>query len=292
MLSMTGFGVAEAQLGDGRLMVEIRSLNHRFLEVRVRMPQELQDQAIFVEQLARERLHRGRYDVGVRLDGIASSLTRASLDLDRARALYRTLAALRDELAPGTSLPVSAVLGMPEVMAPSSSSDQAQVRAALTAAVRDALNRLEAMREAEGLVLRAELRRHLDAARKCRENISARADDMLQHYRCRLEERLQRLLRDFGGSLDPCRLEAELAIMADRSDITEEIARIACHLDQFDRLLDAEEPVGRRLDFLLQEIAREANTVGAKSQHADLAHLVVELKAATERMREQVQNVQ
>lgn len=289
MLSMTGFASAAVPLGGGHLVLEVRSLNHRFLEVRVRVPQELSDQAFYVEQLARERLDRGRYDIGVRLEGPV--LGRAAFDVERARAAYLALSQLRDEVAPGTELPVAAVVSLPGVVTDGVTFDHAEVRAGLGAALDAALVRLDEMRKREGDALRDELRRRLTGARECREAIGARAVQVVVAARARLGERLARLLADTAVPLDPGRLEAELAILADRSDITEEIARLGCHFDQLDELLDVLEPIGRRLDFLLQEVAREANTVGAKSQDAALAHLVVELKAETERMREQVQNV-
>ena len=289
MLSMTGFASATAPLGDGQVVIEIRSLNHRFLEVRVRLPPEIQEQSFFMEQLARERLKRGRYDIGVRLEGAA--LPPPALDAERARATYRSLAALRDELAPGTELPITVLASLAEVVAPRPSAAPDALRHSLGHALDDALRALDEMRCREGEALQSELLARLTTAREHRSAIAARSEDVVHQTRARLTERLSRLLSDVGVPLDAGRLENELAILADRGDITEELARLASHFDQFEQLLDATEPVGRRLDFLLQEVAREANTVGAKSQDAPLSHLVVALKAETERLREQVQNV-
>jgi len=287
---MTGFGVGDAPLGDGRVTVELRALNHRFLDVRVRLPEELLEQSFFVEQLARESLARGRFDVGVRLEGAA--LPPPLFSVDRARALYRGLCQLRDELAPGTDLPITALTGMPDLVTTPTSADSESSRAALKGAFELALGRLDEMRVQEGLALRRELHARLDSARRLRATISARGGEMLDGYRARLRERLERLLSESGVQLDPGRLEAEIVILADRSDVTEELVRLDSHFDQFAHLLATEGPVGRRLDFLLQEIGRESNTIGAKSQDAPIAHLVVEMKAELERIREQVQNVE
>ncbi|MEO7032862.1 MAG: YicC/YloC family endoribonuclease [Polyangiaceae bacterium] len=287
---MTGFGVGDAPLGDGRVMVELRALNHRFLDVRVHLPQELLDQSFFVEQLAREGLARGRFDVGVRLEGAALPPPRFSVE--RARALYRGLSQLRDELAPGTELPVTALTGMPDLVTTPTTADSEGARAALKAAFDAALIKLDEMRRQEGAALNRELCARLDAARKLRVLISARGGEMLEGYRIRLRERLDRLLSESGVQVDAARLETEIVILADRSDVTEELVRLDSHFDQFARLLTADGPVGRRLDFLLQEIGRESNTIGAKSQDAPIAHLVVEMKAELERIREQVQNVE
>src|SRR4051812_11020900 len=287
---MTGFGVGEAPLGDGRVTVELRALNHRFLDVRVRLPEELTDQCFFIEQLARESLARGRFDVGVRLEGAA--LPPPLFSIDRARALYRGLCQLRDELAPGTELPITALTGMPDLVTTPTTADPAGARAALKAAFESALTRLDEMRLHEGAALARELRARLESARRLRLTISARGGEMLEGYRARLRERLERLLSESGVQLDPGRLEAEIVILADRSDVTEELVRLESHFEQFARLLEAHGPVGRRLDFLLQEIGRESNTIGAKSQDAKISHLVVEMKAELERIREQVQNVE
>ena len=287
---MTGFGVGDAPLGDGRVTVELRALNHRFLDVRVRLPEELLDQSFFMEQLARESLARGRFDVGVRLEGAA--LPPPVFSIDRARALYRGLCQLRDELAPGTELPITALTGMPDLVTTPRTADAAGAQQALRAAFESALRRLDEMRIREGEALSRELSTRLAAARRLRTTISTRGGEMLEGYRTRLRERLDRLLCETGVQVDPGRLEAEIVILADRSDVIEELVRLDSHFDQFERLLGEDGPVGRRLDFLLQEIGRESNTIGAKSQDAPIAHLVVEMKAELERIREQVQNVE
>jgi len=287
---MTGFARGEAPLGDGRATLEIRALNHRFLDVRVRMPPELSEHSFFLEQLTREALVRGRYEVGVRLYGEA--LPPPKLSTERARAAFRALSQLRDELAPGSEVPLAAIAALPDVLTVTHSADSEHVRSALGVALSQALARLDEMRRAEGDALRRDLEQHLGQARRCRERIAERGNEVLDLYRTRLQQRLERLVADATVPLDRGRLETEVAVMADRSDIAEELVRLGSHFDQFAQLLQAKEPVGRRLDFLLQEIGREANTTGAKSQDAPLAHLVVELKAEVERMRQQVQNVE
>jgi uncharacterized protein (TIGR00255 family) len=290
MRSMTGFGMGEAPLGDGRASLELRALNHRFLEVRVRLPNELLDQAFFVEQLARERLSRGRFDIGVRLEGAALPAPRFSTE--RARALFHGLSQLRDELAPGTELPITALTALPELVTAPTAADSENVRTALKQAFDGAITRLNEMRGREGAALREELRARLESARRLRSKIAARGSEVLDSYRARLRDKVERLLVDPGVPVDAGRLELEVALLADRSDVTEELVRLDSHFEQFLRLLDEDVPVGRRLDFLLQEIGRESNTIGAKSQDAPLAHLVVEMKAELERIREQVQNVE
>lgn len=284
---MTGFGVGSAALGGARLVLEIRSVNHRYLDVRVRLPVEIGEHAFFLEQAAREKLARGRYDLSARLEG-----ARESLSLERARAAYATLSKLRDELAPGTDLPITAVLSLPDVTQSAGSLARDEVQAALADAFGKAHAALGQMRNAEGAALARELGSLVEKMRELCQAIRGRSGEALVAQRTRLRSRLDRLLEDARLVTDSGRLELELAILADKSDITEELVRLDSHLSQLAALIADPEPVGRRLDFLLQEVAREANTIGSKSQDTSLSHQVVELKSEIERMREQVQNVE
>jgi uncharacterized protein (TIGR00255 family) len=286
---MTGYGAGEAGLGDGQLALELRALNHRFVEVRVRLPPELGDFGSFLEQLVRERLDRGRIDVAVRLAG--SALPAPRFSRERARALYGALAELRDELSPGSELSFAALAGFPQLVLEPALSDVEAIKRALDQALDQALKQLGAMRATEGTVLGRELGARLEHARGLCRSIRERAGDLAELQRGRLRERLERLLHG-SVPLDKNRLENEVALMADRADISEELSRLDSHFDQLGTLLAADGPVGRKLDFLLQEIARELNTAGAKSQDAPVAQLVVETKVCVERMREQVQNVE
>jgi uncharacterized protein (TIGR00255 family) len=287
---MTGFGVGEAPLGDGRVALEVRSLNHRYLDLRVRLPTELGDHCFWLEQRARERLTRGRYDIGGRFSG--GAIGAPVLSLERGRAAYQALVTLRDELAPGAEVPISAIASMADSITIPSPTDVEAVRTALDRALTHALDALDRMRSSEGEALSRELGDRLESARRLTVEIRERAEGSVTAYRNRLKTRLERLLTDASVALDTGRLELELAIMADKSDVTEELVRLGSHFDQFEALLASSEPIGRRLDFLLQETAREVNTVGSKSQDGDVSHRVVELKAEIERMREQVQNVE
>jgi uncharacterized protein (TIGR00255 family) len=296
---MTGFGVGEAPLSgscdsppssSGKLSVEIRAVNHRYLDVRVRAPNQLPDLANAVETLARERLSRGRFDVTVRLEGAA--LGAVSLHKERARSVFSALAALRDELAPGTEVPLSLLAAVPDLFVPSIEQAGDAVRAAVSIAFDNALESLDEMRLREGLALGDDIVRRLVTVRKLAGSVGERAPHVVELYKKKLKERAERLRIASDVEVDPGRLEQELALYADRVDICEELTRLESHTSHFETLLVSSDAVGRRLDFLLQEMAREANTIGAKSQDAGIAHSVVELKAEIERMREQVQNVE
>lgn len=290
MQSMTGFGLGEAALGEGRITLELRALNHRFLDVRVRLPAEIQDQTSFVEQLARERLTRGRFDIGVRITG--ASLPVARFSIERARAVYGALIDLRDALCPEAEVPLSAVTSFPELVTAPAEVDTDALRTALSDAFEQARTRLDQMRSREGDTLGRELASRIAGARQLIGAIQKRAGGLLELQRARLRERVERLLAGLPVHADPSRLEIEITLLADKSDITEELVRLESHFSQFEHIAAANGPIGRQLEFLLQEIGREANTIGAKSQDAPIAHSVVELKTEVERMREQVHNVE
>ena len=287
---MTGYGQGTVPLAGGALVIDVRSVNHRYLDCRVRMPGALVDHAITVEEVIRARLDRGRIEAVARLEGGSGGLP--TLDVPRARAAFEQLCALRDELRPGEPVPLSLLSSVPELFTPEGGPAPDEVRHAVVSATEQACAALEQMRAREGVSLAQDLeglidrvRGHLDRARV----LSPRA---VEKHRERLRERLVRLLADSQVSLDPSRLEHEVALFADRSDVAEEIARLGAHCDQFGEMMrGGDGAAGRKLGFLLQEMAREANTLGSKSPDVDLVRLVVDLKSDIERMREQVQNV-
>lgn len=285
---MTGFGVGRALLrGAGDVTVEARSVNHKYLDLRVHLPDALSGFSLFVEQRARQRIQRGRFDLRVRLEERGDEVT---LDTARARGAFEALAKLRDELAPGEPLPLALLGSVPDLFR-GPPVERSETEAVLGGAVDEALTQLEAMRAREGVALADELKRHLDLMRAEVRSIAAHAAGTPERQRDRLRERIARLLADTEIELDRGRLEQEVALLADRSDITEELVRLEAHFDQATEMLQAEGHVGRKLDFLCQEMTREVNTIGSKSPDATIAHAVVELKAGVGRLREQVQNV-
>jgi uncharacterized protein (TIGR00255 family) len=290
MRSMTGFGAGEAPLGAGRVGVEIRALNHRFLDVRVRVARELGDLTAFVEQLARDRLARGRFEISVRAFGLDLGLS--VLDRERAKAAYRSLCELRDEIAPGSEVPLSLLAAVPDLFVSSVEREIEAVKVATRGAFEASVVALDEMREREGAVLREDLGRRLSSVRELTQDVTSRAPELLEDHRRRLRERTERLRSAVDMTMDTGRLEAEVALFAERVDISEELTRLLSHCAQFAALLEGHKSCGRRLDFLLQEMVREANTAGAKSPDAQIAHSIVEMKAELERMREQAQNVE
>jgi uncharacterized protein (TIGR00255 family) len=279
---MTGFGLGNTPLGKGRIVVEIRTVNGKYLDVRVRMPREIGELTSMVESEARRRLSRGRCDIGVRAEGTVFSPP--TLDKDRASEAYRSLVELRDHLAPGADVPFSMLSAVPDLFTPGYAQDFPATETALRAAVSAAIDDLELMRQREGTEIAVDLSRRIDATRSVIVGIGKRSPEVLRAQTERFRERC--------AIVEPSRLEQEVALLLERSDISEELTRLEIHTGHLAGLVAKQEPQGRRLDFLLQEMAREINTIGAKSQDSVIAHAVVELKAEIEKMREQVQNVE
>lgn len=288
MHSMTGFGAASTPLAQGRVSIEVRALNHKHTDVRLRLPQELSEHASYLEQAIRSLVGRGRYDVSVRVEGEVGGAF--EVDEVRLKSVYQSIARLRDKIAPQSELSLSHLAALPDLLT-RTGPDPVEVRRALTTAFEAAHADLIRMRQVEGAALHRDLSERLSKLRALRHQVGEGTVELVEHHRTRLAQRVNELLESSGAFVDRNRLEQEVALIADKSDITEELVRLDSHFDQFDLLLGAGEAVGRRLDFLLQEISREVNTVGSKSQHAKVAHLVVEMKSEVERLREQVQNV-
>lgn len=286
---MTGFGEGAASLGSGQVKVEVRALNHRHQEIRLRLPSHFQDLSFSLEQYARTRLGRGRYDISIREEGVHQDAGR--FDLERLKGLFLALRALEETLVATPSLSIGHLLSVPGLLGTIAHEDTA-AQLSLEQALDAAMTDLGGMREREGRALLVELRTRVERIRGLAEDLRAMGPDLLREQRERTRRRLDALLDGTQVELNRERLEQELAILADKSDCTEELVRLESHLSQAESFLASDDPTGRKLDFLMQEMAREANTIGAKAQHASLSSLVIELKAEIEKLREQVQNVE
>lgn len=290
MNSMTGFGRGEATNGDVTVVVEMKSVNNRFRDLQLRVPREHMVLEPRLHTMLREAVNRGRIEVYVRRTAVESGYHVKS---DPALA-DKYLHAMREVAArlgrPEEPIPLTLVLGQPGVLThveaePDALREWDLVSTAVDAALAD----LMVMRAAEGLALQKDLQRHLDELLRMTSEIQASADGIVDRLRVRLE---QRILRMIGERVDSDRLAMEAAILAEKADISEELARIQAHCAQFADALVAPEPVGRKLDFLLQELNREINTVGSKAAEHPVSARVVEMKATLERMREQAANVE
>ena len=288
--SMTGFGAGRGGAAGEEFDAEVRSVNHKFCEVKVRLPRELGVLEADVVRLAKERLARGGIEVALRRAGGRGALS-PRVDHDLAAGYARAFEEVRRRLGLAGEVTLGAVLQAEGVVTlEERAMDLDAARAAAAAALAQALDALVAMREREGAALARDLEARLATIEALVARVEEASPRTVQHYREKLAERVQELSR--GLAPDPVRLATEVALFADRVDVSEEATRLRSHLAQMRGLLESREPAGRKMDFLVQEMHREANTIGSKSQSADIAGAVVALKAEIERMREQVQNVE
>jgi uncharacterized protein (TIGR00255 family) len=272
------------------VVIEARSFNHRFLDIRVRLPAVLQDHAAAVDEITRAQLDRGRVEITGRIEGRFAG--RVTLDRTRAKAALQELQELASEFGIAQEVPLSLLAVVPGLFVEETGTHGEALLTAVSEAVRAACNALIEMRRAEGKALASDLAHRLQRVQSHRAQLEIRAGEWTLAHRDRLRGRLAHLLEGQKLALDPTRLEQEVALLAERADISEEITRLGTHCEQFALLLrPGNEPAGRRLEFLLQEMAREANTLGAKSADARMTASMLEIKAELERMREQVQNV-
>ena len=287
--SMTGFGRGEAEGGESRTTVEIRSVNGRFSEISVRLPRQFVDLEQKIKEGVGKSISRGKISVSVSWESKVESPVR--LNVDVLRAYREVLSKVKDELGVEGRVDLSVLLGMPDVFKQEEEKlDRESAWSLMQKACDMALSEHSQMRKREGEELSVDFRKRIDILENLRERIEELAALKVEATRERLKEKIQRLLED--TQIDEMRLYMEVAVLAEKSDVTEECVRFHSHNSQFLATLDNGGPVGRRLNFLLQEIGREINTIGAKASDADISHLVVDIKEEVERLREQVQNVE
>lgn len=289
--SMTGFGVGQALVADEPLVVEIRSVNAKYCDVRPRLPRELAPLEPKLVRRIKERLARGNVEVMVRRGGSAGPRVVPALDEDLAERLVASLRALRDRLGLPGDVTLADLIGVEGIVRLEEEGiDEDAAERALAEATDRALDALVAMREREGEALQRDLEARVATLHRLHGELERQAPRGIQERQGRMEARIQELNRD--AAVEPQRLAQEVAILAERADISEELTRLHAHLGHFSTLLESDEPVGRRLDFLVQEMNREANTIASKATWLESAELVVDLKAEIEKIREQIQNVE
>lgn len=290
--SMTGFGEAEHPLDDGVLRVQIKTVNHRFLNTSVRTPPGFDRVEHEIQHWIRPLLARGHASISITLDrGDASQDDLPRVDLGRARAYTRLLRSMCDELGLAGEVDLQSLMRFGDIFSAPESGDRPSVDPDVArAAVVAAAQRVVALREVEGSRLADDMRGRLAELRRLVERVHARAPARLAAER----DRLRRQIADLVGSedVDEDRLAREVAYLAEKWDINEEVVRLESHLELFAETLESEEPVGKRLSFIVQELHREANTIGSKANDPEIGHAVVSMKEEIERLREQVENVE
>lgn len=289
--SMTGYGRAEGRFESTEILVEIRSVNSRYCEVSAKLPRLLVPYEQDLKRQVQRRFARGRFDVTIALNGGGGE--RSSLELNRelARTIYRGIEELRKMLDLEEPVRLDHLTGFRELFTMAEGRiDAEKLQKAVAGICEKAMCALERMRQDEGRTLSRDLGRRLRKVEANLGRIEAKAPQIARAYGERLRRRIRKLIGDVA--LDETRILQEIAVAAERCDVSEEVVRLRSHLRQYATLVKGPEPSGRRLDFLLQEMNREVNTIGSKAGDAAVARWVVDLKAELEKIREQVQNIE
>lgn len=290
--SMTGFGRCESQNEDYSCKTEIRSVNNRYIDINTRFPKSMMTLDSSVKKLIKSRCARGSFDLNISIEknnGNSGDLVLLP-NLDLAEQYRQAFQKIKDRLELEGEIDINLLLSMKDVVkAEPTSPDPAREELILNT-VEDALSALIQMREEEGKHLGEDILSRLESIEKNGEFIKSRQSESVRAYKERLEERIKLLSN--GVEIDPLRIAQETAIMADRCDVTEEVVRLESHINQFKNLLKKNQPLGRKLEFLIQEINRETNTIGSKTIDSEVSQTVIEIKSDLEKVREQLQNIE
>ena len=289
--SMTGFGRAEGATTLGKVVVECRSVNHRYCDINIKLPKRLSLFENRIKEIVRSQVSRGRIDVSLRLDGFGEEKAQLSVDLDLAEQYYRILHDLKERLQLKDEVTLALLAGAKDLITAKEESGAIEPYwEEVLPILKQSFKNMDDMKRLEGESLTKDLQQRLEHIAQQLQIINQQFPSRLKTTFTRLHDRLRSLLE--GMETDPLRFQQEVAFLAERMDITEEIVRGESHLAQFGTLLGGNEPVGRKMDFLLQEINREINTVSAKANDAEISQNVVEIKSELEKIREQVQNIE
>ena len=290
--SMTAYGRGEFRLEGFLFIAEIRTLNHRYLDIILRMPKNFLVFEKDLKSLISSRIRRGRIEVFIEFHSEGGETPYdLELNVPLAKAYYEVFNQLAEQFGLDQKIRIDSLWQMKDVInAKPAEVDLEQVKHGFQQAVVLALDPLEAMRIREGEAIAADFQKRIVLLGRYLDDVEKRAPELVEEHRNRLKDNLDRMLKDVA--MDESRLAQEVALFADKSDITEEIVRTRSHLEQFREYMALDDTVGRRLDFLIQEINREVNTIGSKTSDTFVAKVVIEMKAELEKLREQVQNVE
>jgi uncharacterized protein (TIGR00255 family) len=289
--SMTGYGKGEAQSENFSVKVEIRTVNHRFSDISIKAPRFLLSLENDIRKKVASEINRGKIDLFFQIDQTGDAGSTPQVNYPIADAYMALFKEVGDKYKLSTDVPLELLVAQKDVVELREMSIEDSELPELTmTALGQALNALQDMRSNEGEAMLKDVESRLESLDSMLADVAARAPLVVQEWQAKLKERLAKLPDDVA--IDPQRIAQEIAIFADRCDISEELTRFASHLEQCRGLFDSEEPIGRKMDFILQELNREANTMGSKSNDADLTQAVVAIKAELEKIREQIQNIE
>jgi len=292
MKSMTAFGSAEMVFDGCSVSMEIRSYNSRYLDIVLNVPYEIRQFEEKIRQLISSRVNRGRVELRVRIEDEADDRDAFELDMGRARNYRNAIEKLKEEMNMNVTVSMEFLTGSGRIFKPVENEKDADAAwERIERCLIEAVDSLNGMRQKEGTTMAEDLSKRLDDIETFIRQIEKASENILLVYQERLKGRIEELTKGLI-ELDLDKITQEAAFLADKSDISEEIVRALSHIEQFQKIQHSDEPSGRKMNFLLQELGREINTIGSKTGKAEVAHMVVDVKSELEKMREQVQNIE
>jgi len=288
--SMTGFGRAEYENCGREYVVEIKTINHRYSDVNVRISRQYSFLEEIIRKSVAKAISRGKIEINVQINSFGDDKKQISLDENLMKKYLDAAIRLEETLGVKNDLAFSRLLSLPEIVSVSADTTEDEYVEDLQCALSQAIEKLNEMRAKEGEALKNDLILKLEGIAERFEEICQKASNVVPEYRKKLLERLKELEAD--SLIDETRLAGEIAIFADRASIDEEIVRFKSHIRQFEDNLNLDEPIGKKLDFIVQEMNREINTIGSKANCLDITNLVIAIKNEIEKVREQIQNIE
>jgi uncharacterized protein (TIGR00255 family) len=290
--SMTAYAKSEKSQEKFAVLIEIRSYNSRYLDVALRIPHGYLALEEKIKTLIAGKVARGRIEVNLHVRDDAGEAYAFEIDTPKASAYYDSLVQLKDKFNINSEISIDLLVSGGGFIKPAEVGfDMESCWPVFEDCINEALDNLVAMRKKEGDFLETDISARLDGIKESVDQIQKESKDLLSHYQQRLKERIAALTKGII-EIDPDRIAQEAAFLADRSDISEEIVRVSSHIEQFRTIMNSEEPAGRKLNFLMQELNREFNTMGSKTDNTHVSHIIVAVKADLEKIREQLQNVE
>lgn len=289
--SMTGFGRAEGETGLGKLYIEVRSVNHRYCDINVKLPKRLTPFENRIKEIIRSQISRGRIDAVFRLENMSEEKGELYLDLALAEQYYKALQLLKEKLKLKDEITLQMLACIKDLISIREETvDIEPYWKDIDSILKRSLEEMDLMKRREGEFLTKDIEQRLGEIGRELTVIKEKFPIRFEAYQKRMKERIKQILN--GIEIEPFRFEQEVALLAERMDITEEIVRVESHLLQFLNLLECKDSVGRKMEFLLQEINREINTISSKANDAEISQIVVRIKSELEKIREQVQNIE
>ena len=288
--SMTGYGKANIQKNERNYQIEIKSVNHRYLDISIKMPKQLSYLEETIKKEISTKIKRGKIDVFITFENNSLEGREIKINTELAKAYISELKKLANQENILSDIQVTEISKYPDVLNIQNKQDDEEIRKEVIETIKASLNELIQMRQIEGNKISEDLKMRLQKISSKVDEISKLSTRLIEEYVVKLEERLKQLLN--GQELDQARLAQEVVIYADKCSVEEEVTRLNSHISQFKNLINSEEAVGKKLDFIIQEMNRETNTIGSKANNLQITNIVIDLKTEIENIREQIQNIE